>query len=266
MSGVPIDLAAARFALGAAAARAEVLIASMGDSTLPARGLDWTLGETAAHLVADIRRFLDMVLGRVVPEGGVERVAAVNAAHLDEVVERDPAALARLFSAAVRDFLIRTREHAGSDPVGWYGGHQINVAATTCLVLGEVIVHGHDMARTTGTPWSIDRHEANLVLDGATWTLPSMVDPEGSRGVRATYEVRVRGGSRVVVRFHDGALTVEPGKQPGVDCHISADPVALLLVGYGRSGQWGEIARGKLVAWGRKPWLGPKFVAMLRRP
>jgi hypothetical protein len=51
-----------------------------------------------------------------------------------------------------------------------------------------------------------------------------------------------------------------------VDCRISADPVAFLLVGYGRVSQWPQIARGKMVAWGRKPWLGVKFRSLLRKP
>lgn len=56
----------------------------------------------------------------------------------------------------------------------------------------------------------------------------------------------------------------EPG--PKSDCTISADPVAFLLVGYGRTGQWGEIARGKLVAGGRKLWLGLSFGRLLTSP
>ncbi len=47
---------------------------------------------------------------------------------------------------------------------------------------------------------------------------------------------------------------------------ISADPVAFLLVGYGRIGQWGQILRGKLVASGRKPWLGLGFGKLLTSP
>jgi hypothetical protein len=35
--------------------------------------------------------------------------------------------------------------------------------------------------------------------------------------------------------------------------------VALLLVVYGRVGLWGQLARGRLLAWGRRPWLGPKL-------
>lgn len=266
MTGVRIDQPAARGALSAASARAQTLLAAVPDTSVPTRGLDWTVGETAAHLVADVRQFADIAMGRRVVAGGVDQIVAVTAGHLVGVGERAPAVLARLLGEAVRDFLAETAGHTGDELVAWYGGQTISAAAITCLVLGEVLVHGHDIARATGGRWSLRPVDARLALDGATWSLGSLFDPEAARGLRATYDVRVRGGSRVEARVEGGVLTVEPDNGAGVDCHISADPVALLLVGYGRTGQWGQIARGRLVAWGRKPWLGPRFATLLRNP
>ena len=51
-----------------------------------------------------------------------------------------------------------------------------------------------------------------------------------------------------------------------MDCHVSADPVALLLVSYGRRSQWVPVLTGKLLAWGRKPWLGLRLVRYLVTP
>lgn len=45
-----------------------------------------------------------------------------------------------------------------------------------------------------------------------------------------------------------------------------ADPVDLMLVIYGRTSQWGPIARGRLLAWGRKPWLGLSFQSRFFNP
>lgn len=266
MSGVKIDLSAARAALSAAASRAEVLLASVPYADMPTCGLDWTVGETSAHLVGDVGQFADMAMERRVAEGGIDQVRSLNAGHLVRVREREPAVVARLFADAVREFLAETGERDGGDAVSWYGGQTITVEAIACLVLGEILVHGYDIARSIGSPWPIDASEARLALDGATWTLASLLDPEAARGIRASYDIRVRGGSRLGARIEDGRLTVEAAGQRPVDCHISADPVALLLVGYGRIGQWGQITRGRLVAWGRKPWHGPRFVTLLRNP
>lgn len=77
--------------------------------------------------------------------------------------------------------------------------------------------------------------------------------------------IHARGGPRLVIHFRQGSATVH-GSARHVDCHLWVDPVAFLLVGYGRISQWGPIARGKLVAWGRKPWLGLKFKSLLLNP
>ena len=50
------------------------------------------------------------------------------------------------------------------------------------------------------------------------------------------------------------------------DCVITADPVAFLLLGYGRISQWSPIMRGKLRAGGRKPWLAMKFGTLMSSP
>jgi hypothetical protein len=70
----------------------------------------------------------------------------------------------------------------------------------------------------------------------------------------------------VVLRFDDGKLTVEAANGARSDCTINADPAAFLLVGYGRQSQWAPIVRGKLLASGRKPWLGLKFAKLLVNP
>jgi hypothetical protein len=75
----------------------------------------------------------------------------------------------------------------------------------------------------------------------------------------------LRGGPGYRISVDDAVAAVtEPG--PKADCRISADPVAFLLVGYGRTGQWGQIGRGKIAAGGRKPWLGLTFGRLLTSP
>jgi len=120
--------------------------------------------------------------------------------------------------------------------------------------------------------WPVSRFDAALILDGFLFPVLGslgrvMVDQDEAAGVRATYDVRVRGGGRVTVRFHDGDMTLTKGDTGGpVDCHLSVDPTAFLLVAWDRVGQWRAIACGQLLAWGRRPWLGLRFRRMLKNP
>ena len=113
--------------------------------------------------------------------------------------------------------------------------------------------------------WPISSHEALRVIDGIMTMVPDYVDKEKTAGLDVSYELRFRGGPRYRLAVDDGTAQVtEPGEK--ADCWISADPVAFLLVGYQRIGQWGQILRGKMMAGGPKPWLGFKFGGLLTGP
>jgi hypothetical protein len=72
----------------------------------------------------------------------------------------------------------------------------------------------------------------------------------------------MRGGPRAFVSLRDGRLSVSDRRPEEVDCWISADAAAYLLVGYGRRSQWSALAKGQVLAYGRKPWLGLKFAKL----
>jgi hypothetical protein len=185
---------------------------------------------------------------------------------------RPLAELADRIDASVKGFLA-AMEAAGEDSShGWMvHGTELPLSALTCHVLNELTVHGRDIALAAGVPWPISRGHASLIVQG--FLFPSlhtlgraMVDQEKAGKARARLEVRLRGDGRVWLRFHDGDLSVEPSPQGPVDCHLSVDPSAFLLVAWGRTSQWPAIARGQLLAWGRKPWLGVRLRSWVRNP
>ena len=95
--------------------------------------------------------------------------------------------------------------------------------------------------------------------------LPVLVNPQTTRDVVATICVRLRGASAIPLRFDHGTLTIDR-EINRFDATVSVDPVGFLLVAYGRSSQWSEIARGRIVAWGRKPWVALKLASYLVTP
>jgi uncharacterized protein (TIGR03083 family) len=266
MDVVPIDLSEALAALEAAGTRATHLIQAIPDANVRAEGLDWTLGQVAAHLVANMRQHTEWVQGQGKVDYCVPDLAAENARNIEAVATRRPDELAGSFSSGTGAFLTAARAADPSQVIPEVVGPDLSLADLACVLLGEIVVHGHDIARTVGRPWPIDRRAATLVVEGTMAILPEFIDRKAAAGVRATYELRLRGGPRFVVAVEDGEMQVErPGARP-VDCRISADPVALLLVSYGRIGQWGPIGKGQMMAWGRKPWLALKFTSLFRNP
>lgn len=271
------DFGNARAALAAAGRRIEQLLRSAGDGRVQASRSEWTIGEVGAHMAVALRVFTQATRGQYhliepyIPETDrfPDRLAAVTAATLAMEPERDPAALAQLVSAEVQGFLSATAHLGGSEPVltPWYGkGVSLSMATATGMLLGEQLLHGYDIAKALKAPWPIDPDQARLVIAAVTSMMPLMGDPDRATDVKALYDLRVRGGPRFVVRVDKGAVSVQRPISERVDCHISADPVALALVAYGRINQWGPIAKGRLLAWGRRPHLALRFKSLFFNP
>jgi hypothetical protein len=97
------------------------------------------------------------------------------------------------------------------------------------------------------------------VLPFVLATMPRLVDSAALGDFRATYEIRVRGVARFAAVFGDGRATITDRADRPVDCVISTEPVSFFLLAAGLANQWPLIARGRLRAWGRRPWLALQF-------
>ncbi|SEB24492.1 MULTISPECIES: maleylpyruvate isomerase N-terminal domain-containing protein [unclassified Mycobacterium] len=266
MSG--IDLAGTREALRAAASRTSALVRSVSDPAAPVPNLSWTVAETAAHLVTGLQHYAGLVTGetdiqeylalappRATP---TERGVIANARMLEEFTERDPRRLADLLISAAENFIAVSDRRPTDEPIPAFNGLAMTVPVMASAMLGEQLLHGLDMARAVGGDWTISRAEALHVIAGVMAMIPDYVDRQKAAGLHLAYELRFRDGPRYRVTIEDGSAAVGPAGG-AVDCWISADPVAYLLVGYGRTSQWASILQGKILSAGRKPWLGAKL-------
>jgi hypothetical protein len=141
--------------------------------------------------------------------------------------------------------------------------------STLCAILaGEAYIHGWDIARALRRPWRLDPEDMRTIFLGLLPVLPHYVDQRRAAGRTATFDVRLRGdpAARAIFASDRGRLTIQPPDGQRVDCRISADPAAHLLVTYGRSGLLGPALRGKITASGRKPWLGLRLPRLFRQP
>jgi hypothetical protein len=238
---------------------------------------EWTAGEAAGHLAIALRGFTDAATGNVerwqpmIPDSDryADLVGGLNRSTIAAEPSRPPRAAAAAITEAAAAYLAATADRGPSDriPTPWYGaGQSHSVLSATCLLLGEQVLHGRDIARGAGRPWSITSDDARLVFEGIRAMMPIAVDPATAGDLSATYRVHVGRHSSFLVQIENGRASVDPGNGSRVDCHIAGTPIALMLVGYGRISQWRAIAGGRLVAWGRKPWLGFRFVSLFFNP
>lgn len=245
--------------------RVAALMRSIETPTAPVPGLAWSAGETAAHLVGSLRKSSAYLTGRRDPKAELasagpsaspaERTAIINAQMLNEIEERNPEVLADLLEESSVGFLAATAQAPADRPfLDPSIGVEVPPATSLVVALGELLVHGFDIAMAGRKRWAIPPEEAVLVIDGIVQLAPQYFDRKRASGVRASYELRIRGGRRHILKIAGGSLTVEQA-DGRVDCWISADPVALLLVIYGRLSIWKPALQGKILAGGRRPWL-----------
>jgi len=228
----------------------------------------WTMRDVGAHLASGIPLYTGIVRGEGSTYTGLDRIAELNAAGIATITDRDCKTLADQIESAVAEFVTVVRTTPGDPKVAWHAGILLPVSSVTAILLGEMLIHGHDIAQASRRPWVIAADHAGLVFRGSLPILPYFVDRAAAAGVRASFDIRLRGkdNPRVCLAFDDGSVNVAFGSTESVDCHLSADPAAFLLLMYGRQRPLRPALTGKVIAWGRKPWLAFRMQSLVQRP
>lgn len=241
-------------ALETASARFVAMLRRGPDPSAPAVGV-WTVGETAAHVAYSPTYFLGVARNEVAEPEVIDEVARNNAAYLAAEPERRPSVLADRSEAADTALIAFARTVVGDPIVEPFAGAKTPLSAVLATELSELLVHGYDIARAARLPWPIPRDEATRALEGLLPLFPAIVDEDRARGVSVRCELRIRGGGRAVLILERGSLSVEPSA-PGtrVDCRMSVDPAAFLLLTFHRIGVAASATRGRVLVWGRRPW------------
>jgi uncharacterized protein (TIGR03083 family) len=237
------------------------------DGQRPVPGATWTVAEAAAHLALANELMAGLADGRDLPygDGTPGSLAAANAASLEAFTERDPDVLGRAIAAHARDFTAALRQHPGGrDVVTPMGAMTSDVLAS--YMLTHVLGHGYDLARALRRPHGVTRERVALTAPFMLLAMDRVVDPSAAAGHSACYALRVPGIGQWYVTFTDGTAHVGPHPPRRPDCTVLTRPVTFFLLALGRLDATGALLRGGVLAWGRKPWLAPRFPSLFRAP
>ncbi|MCR3721020.1 MULTISPECIES: maleylpyruvate isomerase family mycothiol-dependent enzyme [Prauserella salsuginis group] len=213
----------------------------------------WTIADVFGHVAMEPRRYRDLARGQGAWPSRAADLPDFNEQQIASLPTDDLGTLAGLLRADLDDFLTTIDELGPDARMMFDGDQEIRVDRSLGTLLGEFIVHGHDIATALGRSWPIDPEHVPMVLTGMHQVMPGWIDRDAAAGHTATYHVRLRGGPMQIYSFRDGALTIGESGRPHV--RISADPATWLLLVYGRGNPTRAALTGKVVAYGRKPWL-----------
>jgi uncharacterized protein (TIGR03083 family) len=267
-----VDLAYALRALEGLGERFAQLVAAIPNRDAGAHGLEWTVTETAVHVLTGLDYYSACIRGSdfgVTPRAADEPfdtyVARENRAQIDAEPERDPRAIAARLRSSLRD-LIDAAAAAGPDATADFAaGYSEDTTTSVCTTIGELIVHGYDIARTTRSTWEAGTQAAVLAVYATTASLGLALDREAAAGEDIHVRIRLRHGASFSIRIRDGRVWTEISDERP-DATVWAHPLAYLLVGYGRDSLLRPALRGQLLVWGRKPWVMLKVPKLFLNP
>lgn len=276
MRVVPVDLDGLRAKLRSSATGLACLLDG-ADVYQRIPRLEWTVGDVATHLALGIAAYREMAVGsydfttvaEYVSAAATpgERGARINRALLDRRAVADPDGLRHAIVEETERFLDATESIAPDRWFATWTGYPMDLFAATAAMLGEQLVHGFDIARALRAPWPIDPDAARLVHAGTADLTPHYLAPDVPDGARLTVEVRVRDWPRYTIAIRGRTAAIHPETSaPAADCHVSAEPVALLLTNYRRIGQLRPFLTGAIRTGGRRPWRARQLQRYLTPP
>lgn len=264
----PAILPQALGAVEAVTQRAAALVRAADPTATPPNSR-WPVRDVAAHLISGTALYTELAAGAASPLDAVtpEALRTFNAQRIADIADTDPDQLAKSITDTAGRFLDAAGACPPQSPVRWHAGIVLDSAQLACVLLGEYLLHGLDIATATGAPWPIDPAHAALVLYGYGPVYPACVDPTTSAGHSSTYQLDLGPAGRLTAQFTDGTLAIRPATDDEArDCTITAEPTTFLLVSAGRMPQSTAIALRLLDASGARPELGLTFARLFRYP
>lgn len=281
MTSVEPDGDAVRRALKHASEQVAALVRDGAPLDGQVPGLEWTKAQLVAHLCAICEAFATTLRGEdFVERFGTElvgsygsgptlreAVAAINTKVVKDASFPTPVAAADALTSGATALLAAFSMHQDLSvrrPAPWYGPDvALPVGNLISLAVSEFLVHGRDLARAVGAdlrPSAATAGAATAVAAAVmSEMLPRILDERSASGFTGSFEVRIRGGERFVLRIADGRAWCEPAGSQDVDCVMTLSAYHALLMGYDRMPLWRVIASGKAWAFGRRPWLALRF-------
>ena len=177
--------------LSAARTRTTALLRSGLPGDAAVAGSAWSVRDIAAHLAATIDVYRRMASGEASPYTDPRNRAAVSQALIDAEPEQDLDTLADRIEAVTEQLATELATREAQDPVLWHAGRTIPATAHAGGIIGELLIHGRDVARTFKQQWPLSPESASTIASFMTAAAPLGIDAEMIGDLTATVEVRL---------------------------------------------------------------------------
>jgi uncharacterized protein (TIGR03083 family) len=191
---------------------------AVGDGT-------WTARDVLAHLVTVGHRYTSVPRLADDPRG----VDLINAEELAELADQEMPELLEAYAAAFEGYRALWLSMGPEHMWPFHGGGRLPTVAVRTNWLGEMLLHGYDVAAAAGMAWRVDEVSAADLLD----FLRLIVPVYGHPGERLSVGLRPDGAPAWTIAVGPSEVSVVDGVD-GADAVLAGPDWSLALVLYQR--------------------------------
>jgi hypothetical protein len=238
-------------------------LARTADPQARSRGHDWTVQQIVAHVLTVGYRYRQLARG-----GDYERAAdphgiiGVNQSDLEAAMAPIPELLEELRAVSVEmaDFFDSIAGDRLTFPFHEFA--LISGIAAQTNWLGELALHGEDIARATNVPFPLVERDLLLVLRGAQELAPLYLRPDTPADVNLCVAVQVPDARPFVMHVHGGVAEMRLRRSwDRPDAVLRGPATTVVQLFYQRFGPWSATRRGLRIVGGRRPWVALKMMS-----
>lgn len=133
--------------------------------------------------------------------------------------------------------------------------------------LGELLLHGEDIARAVGLPWELRERDMLLVARGAMELAHAYLRPETAFRQRVCISLEIPEAIPYIIDIRTGSARTYPRREtdrPDAELRLPASTLIELL--YQRIGRFTALRRGLRIVGGRRPWKALQLQSYFERP
>jgi uncharacterized protein (TIGR03083 family) len=239
-----------------ASAAVTTFLRSEPDVSALTLGGEWTVRDTAVHLICSTRMFTGVFRGQPSRFESAIDETTFNAAVFLAMDEDRPVALADLTEVAVSSLLDASTRRGRDDPCQ-YRGLTLTVGIMMAAASNEYLLHSYDMAQAVGQEWSCppSAADSNWSVLGPVWIY--FFNPDLAADLEGSFAIESPQG-RICYQVRAGAMEVlDP--DASADCTVVGPSSQVMVWLSGRSGWDGANLR----ALGPRPELAPSLASVL---
>lgn len=220
----------------------------------------WTVQQVIAHVLTIAARYLHYVEGGYRLAGTPREVDVLNQTELDTAMAPSAELADRLQALAPELNQLFDRVTGEERVLDFHCGARVDGITWQTNWLGELLMHGHDIARAVKAPWPLPERDMLLVTRGMMQIGPAYLRATLAPDTDISVAVQIPQARPYLVHIHDGLAEMRgrhPGDRPDAVLRLPASTLAQLL--YQRIGPFAAATKGLRIVGGRRPWLALKL-------